>query len=100
MKTTIEQLEDCTVVTFDGNFDTAVSVEVEKTLRPLIENGGGHIIIECEKLSYIASSGLRILLSILKSTKSNGGKLLLRNVSNNVKKVFILTGFVNIFDFE
>jgi anti-anti-sigma factor len=100
MKTTIDQLEDRTVVTLEGDFDTAASVEVEKTLRPLIEDGSGHVVIECEKLTYIASSGLRILLSLLKSSKAGGGTLLLRNVNENVMKVFILTGFVNIFKFE
>ena len=100
MKTTIEQLEDCTLVTLEGELNTAVSAEVNTILAPLIENGSGRIVIECKDLTYIASSGLRILLSILKSTKTNGGKLTLRNVNDNVKKIFSLTGFVKIFDFE
>ena len=100
MKTTIEQLEDCTLVTFDGEFNTAAYTEASHILAPLMENGSGHIVIECKDLTYIASSGLRILLSILKSTKSNGGTLKLRNVNDNVKKIFALTGFVKIFDFE
>jgi anti-anti-sigma factor len=100
MKTTIEQLEGCTLVTLDGELNTAASAEVKNTLTPLIENGSGNIVIECKDLTYIASSGLRILLSILKSVKTNGGKLTLRNVNDNVKKIFSLTGFVKIFDFE
>lgn len=100
MKTTIEQLEGCTLVTLDGELNTAASAEVKNTLTPLIENGSGNIVIECKDLTYIASSGLRILLSILKSTKANGGKLTLRNVNDSVKKIFSLTGFVKIFDFE
>lgn len=100
MKTTIEQLEGCTLVTLDGELNTAASAEVKNTLTPLIENGSGNIVIECKDLSYIASSGLRILLSILKSVKTNGGKLTLRNVNDKVNKIFSLTGFVKIFDFE
>ena len=100
MKTTIKQLEDCTLVTLEGELNTAASAEVKNTLTPLIENGSGNIVIECKDLSYIASSGLRILLSILKSVKTNGGKLTLRNVNDNVMKIFSLTGFVKIFDFE
>ncbi len=100
MKTTIEQLEDSTLVTLEGELNTAASAEVNNVLTPLMENGSGRIVIECKDLTYIASSGLRILLSILKSTKSNGGTLKLRNVNDNVKKIFALTGFVKIFDFE
>ncbi len=100
MKTTVEQLEDSTLVTLEGELNTAASAEVNHILTPLIENGSGHIVIECKDLTYIASSGLRILLSILKSTKANGGTLMLRNVNDNVKKIFDLTGFVKIFEFE
>ena len=100
MKTTIEQLEDSTLVTLEGELNTAASAEVNNVLTPLMENGSGLIVIECKDLTYIASSGLRILLSILKSTKTNGGTLTLRNVNDNVKKIFVLTGFVKIFDFE
>ncbi len=100
MKTTIEQLEGCTLVTLDGELNTAASAEVNTILAPLMENGRGNVVIECKDLTYIASSGLRILLSILKSVKTNGGKLTLRNVNDNVKKIFSLTGFVKIFDFE
>lgn len=100
MKTTIEQLEGCTLVTLGGELNTAASAEVNTILAPLMENGRGNVVIECKDLTYIASSGLRILLSILKSVKTNGGKLTLRNVNDNIKKIFSLTGFVKIFDFE
>ena len=96
MKTTIEQLEDCTLVTFDGEFNTAAYTEESHILAPLMENGSGHIVIECKDLTYIASSGLRILLSILKSTKANGGTMTLRNTNESVKKIFIMTGFSKI----
>jgi len=43
---------------------------------------------------------LRILLSILKGTKAAGSKVTLRNVNDDIKNVFKLTGFISIFDFE
>jgi len=58
------------------------------------------VVIECSKLEYIASSGLRILLSILKGAKANGSKVTLRNVNEDIKNVFKLTGFISIFNFE
>ena len=100
MKTTIEQLEDCTLVTLEGELNTAASAEVNTILAPLIENGSGRIVIECKDLTYIASCGLRILLSILKSTKANGGTMTLRNTNDSVKKIFLLTGFSKILNFE
>lgn len=49
---------------------------------------------------YIASSGLRILLSILKGVKANGSRVVMRGVNDDIKTVFQLTGFLNIFEFE
>lgn len=88
------------LATLDGEMDTAAAMEAEQILSPLYKSNGKDVIIECEKLEYIASSGLRILLSILKGAKLNGSRVVLRHVNEDIKNVFSLTGFINIFDFE
>lgn len=100
MKTTIEQLEDKYLVTLEGELDTAAAAEVEKTLQPLYTTDGKDVVIDCKGLEYIASSGLRILISILKGAKAGGSKVLLKNMNDDIKSVFKLTGFINIFDVE
>jgi len=100
MKTKIEESAEKVVVTLEGELDTAAAIEVEQQLKPLYESQGREIVIECEQLEYIASSGLRILLGILKGTRANGGSVVLRNVNDDVKSVFKLTGFDSIFTFE
>lgn len=100
MKTNIEQLEDKYFVTLEGELDTAAAVDVEKTLQPLYTANGKDVIIDCEGLEYIASSGLRILISILKGAKAGGSKVVLKNMNEDIKSVFKLTGFINIFEVE
>ena len=100
MKTTIEQLEDKYLVTLEGELDTAAAVEVERTLQPLYNSKGKDVIIDCTALDYIASSGLRILISLLKGAKAGGSKVVIKNLNDDIKDVFKLTGFINIFDFE
>lgn len=100
MKTNIEQLEDKYLVTLEGELDTAAAAEVEKTLQPLYVANGKDVVIDCEGLEYIASSGLRILISILKGAKSGGSKVVLKNMNEDIKSVFNLTGFINIFEVE
>jgi anti-anti-sigma factor len=100
MKTTIEQLEDKYLVTLEGELDTVAAAEVEKTLQPLYSSNGLDVIIDCTQLEYIASSGLRILISILKAAKATGSKVALKNVNDDILSVFKLTGFINIFEFE
>jgi anti-anti-sigma factor len=100
METTINLTEDKYVVTLNGELDTAAAAEVEKTLQPLYSSNGHDVIIDCNQLEYIASSGLRILISILKGAKASGSRVVLKNVNEDIMSVFQLTGFVNIFEFE
>ena len=100
MKTSIEELEGKIVATLEGELDTAAAFEVEKEMQPLYNSNGRDIIIECKGLEYIASSGLRILLGILKSAKAGGNKVTLRNMNDDIKNVFKMTGLINLFDVE
>lgn len=100
MKTSIEQFEDKYLVTLEGELDTAAAADVEKTLQPLYTTSGKDVIIDCKGLEYIASSGLRILISILKGAKAGGSKVVLKNMNEDIKSVFKLTGFINIFEIE
>lgn len=100
MKASIEEQDGKLVATLAGEMDTAAAVEVEETLKPLQATNGKDVFIDCAELEYIASSGLRILLAILKSAKANGSRVVLRHVNDDIKNVFKLTGFINIFEFE
>ena len=100
MNVKVEEIDGKYVATLEGEMDTAAATEVEELLKPLYESNGKDVIIECKGLEYIASSGSRILLSILKGAKAVGSKVVLRNVNEDIKNVFQLTGFINIFEFE
>ena len=100
MKTTIEQLDEKIIVTMVGSLDTAAAIEAEETLKPITEGEAKDIIFECQELEYIASSGLRILLDVLKKTKAKGKTVTLRNLNDDIKIVFKITGFINLFEFE
>ena len=87
MTTSIQEIDDKYVVTLAGEMDTAAANEAEEVLKQLYQNEGKEVVFECENLEYIASSGLRI-------------RVVLRNVNDDIKNVFKLTGFLNIFEFE
>ena len=100
MNTTIEEIDGKYVATLKGEMDTAAAVEAEEVLKPLYQSNGKDVIINCTELEYIASSGLRILLSILKGAKASGSKVVMKGVNDDIKNVFKLTGFISIFEFE
>jgi anti-anti-sigma factor len=99
METTIQEIDGKMMVSLSGELDTAAAVEVEEKLKVLYENEGKDVVIDCTKLEYIASSGLRILLGIMKRAKATGSNVTLKNVNDDIKNVFKLTGFINLFEF-
>lgn len=100
MTTKVEEIDGKLVATLVGELDTAAAAETEKALMPLLNSDGKEIIIDCTGLEYIASSGLRLLLGVLKKAQDVGSHVVLKNVNDVVKDVLELTGFVSIFDFE
>lgn len=100
MNAKIEEIDGKYVATLEGEMDTAAALEAEETLKPLFTSDGKDVIIDCTHLEYIASSGLRILISILKGARSTGSRVVMRGVNDDIKNVFNLTGFTSIFEFE
>ena len=76
--------------------DTTTAPELDSFLGENYD-GTSSIVIDCEKLSYISSAGLRVLLSAQKKTK---GAMKLTNVCELVMEVFEMTGFADILEIE
>ena len=100
MNTKLEEIDGKFVATLVGELDTLAATEAEEVLKPLYTSNGKEVTIDCKGLEYIASSGLRILLSILKAAKAAGSKVTMRDVNDDIMNVFKLTGFNTIFEFE
>jgi anti-anti-sigma factor len=56
------------------------------------------IIIDCEKLNYINSSGLRIFLSIFKDVTKANARIIICNLTENIKELFTISGFLDLFE--
>ena len=100
MKITITETDGKMVAALSGELDTAAAVEMEAALQPLFDSNGKDVILDCTDLEYIASSGLRILLNLLKKVNAGGSRIVLKNVNEVIRDVFEITGFVSLFEFE
>ena len=100
MNTKFEEIDGKLMATLEGEMDTAAALEAEEVLKPLYNCDGKDVIIDCSNLEYIASSGLRILLSILKGANAKGSRVVMRSVNDDIKNVFQLTGLISYFEFE
>ena len=81
-----------------GRLDTPAAVKAQQEITPLLENANKAIILDCKDLEYISSSGLRLFLTIRKETAAKGGSIIIENINEDIKKVFMMTGFFNLFD--
>ncbi|MBO7279077.1 MAG: STAS domain-containing protein [Bacteroidales bacterium] len=74
--------------------------DLESDIDKLDLNLGDVVVIDCNGMSYICSSGLRVFLGFNKNIVAKGGKLIIRNLEPLVKGVFDMSGFSHIFNIE
>lgn len=100
MTTTITTNGNQIIAAFVGRLDTAAAVQAAEDVKPLLEASNKEIILDCTNLEYISSSGLRIFLSIRKEVGARGSKVIVRNISADIRQVFVMTGFVSLFEIQ
>jgi len=97
MNVQVSTSADYTVVCVDGRVDTTNASELEKSMLEVIEGGGTKIILDCSKLNYISSSGLRVFLIVQKRMMSIKGQFRLCSLQPGIKEIFDISGFSSIF---
>ena len=81
-----------------GRLDTATAPELEKELKDSLD-GISLLVLDFEKLEYISSAGLRVLLATQKTMNRQGGMKLTR-VNETIMEIFEVTGFTDILPIE
>ena len=85
-------------VILEGRLDTTTAPDLEKELKDSLDDVT-ELIMDFEKLEYISSAGLRVLLSAQK-IMSRQGEMKLIHVSDTVMEIFEVTGFADILTIE
>lgn len=85
-------------ILIEGRLDTTTSPQLEAELRGSID-GITELVFDVDKLDYISSAGLRVLLSAQK-VMNKQGKMTIVNVKPEIMEIFDVTGFVDILNIE
>lgn len=85
------------VFALDGRLDTTTAPELENEIGDL--DGVEELIFDMEKLEYISSAGLRVILKAQKIMNEKGS-MKLKNVGESILEVFEITGFSDILTIE
>ena len=90
--------EQALTVALEGRLDTVTAPDLETALRDDLEDANT-LTLDLEKLEYISSAGLRVLLMAQKQMSKKGGMKLV-HVNETVLEIFEVTGFTDILDIE
>ena len=94
MKTTL--IDKTLTIYLEGRIDTNNAGKIEQEILAAVEaNPGADLVIDAEKLKYISSAGLRVLMKLRKRSEK---KLPVINVSSEVYEIFETTGFTDLLD--
>ncbi len=75
-----------------GRLDTTTAPQLEGELKDALD-GAASLTLDLEKLEYISSAGLRVLLS---AQKKMAGKMTVTHVGETIMEIFEVTGFSDI----
>ena len=89
--------KDILYIAVEGRIDASNAAEAEEKIFA-IKNGnpGKHTVVDADKLEYISSAGLRVILRLRKEDP----KLAIINVAADVYEVFDMTGFTDMVTIE
>ncbi len=92
-----ESGDEAYVVELTGEIDVYTSPKVKDAIGELIDQGHYNLVINLEKVRYIDSTGLGVLIGGLKRVREYGGTVHLVCTNPQIKKIFDITGLVKIF---
>ena len=95
------RLADTIVLRPAGRIDHASAEDFKNALEPFLERctaGGDRLVLDCSRLEYISSAGLRVLVLARKQAKAQGGTLVVADLQPIVKEIFEISRFTLVFE--
>uniref|UniRef100_B8HV42 Anti-sigma factor antagonist n=1 Tax=Cyanothece sp. (strain PCC 7425 / ATCC 29141) TaxID=395961 RepID=B8HV42_CYAP4 len=93
MKISTRQSDDVLIVDMEGRLDSRTAVDSNDEMERILKAGSKHIIVNLEKLDFLTSAGIRVLLLTAKLQQSTGGQLRLCSANELVTETLETAGF-------
>jgi len=85
------------VLGLHGKLDTNTADRLEDSLLGRIRAGERRLILDASNLTYISSTGLRVLFLAAQELKEGADRLVICGLSERLRDIFATTGFLEIF---
>jgi len=93
----LSETDGVTIVVISGRFDSTVAREIRERLLQLIGAGAKRMLLDLRDLEYISSAGFWSLLAVGRQVEARRGSLALYGVGDEVRRLFDLGGFTDLF---
>ena len=90
--------DDIVLVELLGRLDELATGEVEQAFLAVLDDGASRVLLDLSNVEYVSSSGLRVLLMLLRALKQKEGLLKLCGLSPFVAEVFDISNFHTLFE--
>lgn len=85
------------VLQVTGEVDVYTAPRLRERLIDLVNQGHHHLVVDVEKVEFLDSTGLGVLVGGLKRVRANGGSLLIVCTQERLLKIFRITGLEKVF---
>lgn len=89
-----------TIIKTGARIDTLNAATFEKEIEPTLQEAGINLEMDCEELTYMASSGLRIIQKTMRQVMMKKGQFKITNTRPEIYKVLQMTGFTKFMTVE
>ena len=89
--------QGATVLELNGRLDMAGSVELENKLDAIYDAGHARVILDMADVSYVNSTGIRVLVRFLRLMQQSNRELVLAGMTHNVQRAMHLVGLHGVF---
>ncbi len=89
---------DVVVFAPEGELDVSNVPDLQKAFEKILRGGHTKIVIDLDKVTYMDSSALGVLVNGLKEIRKQNGTLKIANLTGNVERIFKLTRLIKFFE--
>ena len=89
-----------TIIKTGSRIDTMNANQFEQDIQPALRDGGVDLEMDCTDLTYMASSGLRVIQKTMRTVMQLRGQFKMTNVNPEIYKVLAMTGFTKFMKVE
>ena len=93
---TVETKDKTSIIHLQGRLDNSNSAEFEEAVRQSLEGGPGKVIMHMEKVGFMSSAALRVILILMKGAKAADAPVLVAAASDNINEIFRISGFQSV----